>query len=630
MRTAERSIDHRLPPRHISPEVPNGLPDLRVSVLHFYLLPLHPSLGLMTPDVVQQPPELDNQYDSDRVLRSYVRRVLPEDVHAAVEPELRAMGQLAGNELYDLQQEDLHNEPTLTRWGPWGDRIDQIELTTVWARAEEIAAERGVVATAYEQAHGPHSRVHQMALAYLFIPSTDMYGCPLAMTDGAAQTLLNSGNDALVKEAVPHLTARDPASFWTSGQWMTEVSGGSDVSRTRTTAQRDSEGNWRLYGRKWFTSAITADMALALARPAGNPEGSEGLALFYVPVREGGALADGIYVSRLKEKLGTRKLPTAELRLDGALARPVTEELRNGTRHIAPMLRVTRTWNAVTAATYVRRGLALARDYARKREAFGDAIINHRLHQETLADLQARQEGMLHLSFRLAELLGHRESNGMDEPTRALLRLLTPIAKLTTAKQAVSGTSEVIEAFGGAGYVEDTGVPPLLRDAQVLPIWEGTTNVLALDVLRALKETEGLTLLRNELERCLSPLETPALHEAGQSAVQAFRDAANWLRAAQNEGSKEVQAGARGFALTIGHALELAYTARHAQWALEAEQDARSAAAAERLAAQGVSHITASNRDRVQALARSQKGSSLLDRYEDPGAFSPDASPEIP
>jgi len=334
-------------------------------------------------------------------------------------------------------------------------------------------------------------------------------------------------------------------------------------------------------------------------------------------------VADGIYVHRLKDKLGTRKLPTAELHLDGAPARPVTEDLRNGTRHIAPMLSVTRTWNAVTAAAYVRRGLALARDYARKREVFGDAIIDHRLHQETLADLQAQLEGMFHLSFRLAELLGRRESGRADESTRTLLRLLTPIAKLTTAKQAVAGTSEVVEAFGGAGYVEDTGVPPLLRDAQVLPIWEGTTNVLALDLLRVLKKTEGLTPSRSELERCLSPLETPALQEAGQSALHAFQDAADWLRAARDDGVGELRAGARWFAFTIGHALELAYTARHAQWALRAEQDPRSAAA-ERLANQPTSRIATLDESGTRALAQETGSTSLLHRYQSSGDVSPD------
>ena len=272
------------------------------------------------PDTTQAPPTLGNQYDDDRVLKSYLRRVLPADTLADKKDELRQVGDLAGGELYDLFLQDLDNEPTLTRWGAWGDRVDRIEVTDVWKRAEQVAAEYGVVATAYERELGDKSRAYQFALAHLFIPSTDMYGCPLAMTDGAASTLLASGNEDLIDQALPHLTSRDPEPFWTSGQWMTELAGGSDVGRSTTTARQDNDGTWRLSGRKWFTSAITANMALALARPEGNPEGGKGLALFYVPIREDGDLVDGISVNRLKDKLGTRKLPTAELDLDGARA----------------------------------------------------------------------------------------------------------------------------------------------------------------------------------------------------------------------------------------------------------------------------------------------------------------------
>jgi alkylation response protein AidB-like acyl-CoA dehydrogenase len=545
----------------------------------------------MDTDFVQEPPELHNQYDRDRVLQSYVQRQFPESVRKTIEPELVDLGEKAGGALYERQQRDLENEPVLTRWGPWGDRIDEIEVTDVWKQAEKLAAERGIVATAYEQENGAHSRVHQMLLAYLFIPSTDMYGCPLAMTDGAARTLLDSGNQALADEAVPHLTSRDPETFWTSGQWMTELSGGSDVGRAHTTATQDDDGTWRLHGRKWFTSAITANMALALARPEGNPEGGEGLALFYVPIRDGDGLRDGIHVNRLKNKMGTRKLPTAELTLDGALARPVTDDLRYGTRQISPMLNVTRTWNSVTAAALIRRGLALARDYAQKRVAFGDEIINHPLHQETLADVQATLEGTFHLSFRLAELLGAKETGQADATEEALFRLLTPVAKLTTAKRAVSTTSELLEAFGGAGYVEDTGLPALHRDAQVLPIWEGTTNVLALDLLRALKKVGSIAPLNREVRRCVEAIEAPTLSEAVRPAIHAYRDAAQWLKKAIAEGDDAMQAGARRFALTIGHSLELLYTARHAQWSLHKEQDGRSAEAAQRLAARQINHI---------------------------------------
>ena len=544
----------------------------------------------MASDFVQDPPELHNQYDRDRVLQSYVHRQFPESVLKSIEPELVDLGEKAGGELYDLQQSDLDNEPTLTRWGPWGDRIDDIEVTDVWKRAETLAAERGIVATAYEQEHGAHSRVHQMLLAYLFIPSTDMYGCPLAMTDGAARTLLESDNEALADEAVPHLTSRDPDTFWTSGQWMTELSGGSDVGKAHTTARQDDDGSWRLYGRKWFTSAITANMALALARPEGNPEGGKGLALFYVPIRDGDGLRDGIHVNRLKDKLGTRKLPTAELELDGAAARPVGE-LQHGTRQISPMLNVTRTWNSVTAVSLIRRGMALARDYAQKRQAFGDDIINHPLHQETLADVQAVQEGSFHLAMRLAELMGARETGEADAQQNALFRILTPLIKLTTAKEAVSATSELLEAFGGAGYVEDTGLPALHRDAQVLPIWEGTTNVLALDLLRALRTVGSIAPLNAEVKRCVQAIEAPTLNEAIRPAVRAYRDAAKWLKGALQEGEDALEAGARRFALTLGKSLEVLLTARHAQWSLRIEQDGRSAAATERLAARQINHI---------------------------------------
>src|SRR5688500_17276256 len=187
----------------------------------------------------QTPPELGNQYDDDRVLRSYLARVLPGEMLREIEESLREMGELSSGELYRLQLEDRLNEPKLTQWDAWGNRVDRIELTPLWRKAERIAAEHGVVATAYEQKHGPLSRVHQCALAYLFTPSTDIYSCPLAMTDGAARTLIASGNLELIARAVPHLTTRDAAEFWTAGQWMTELTGGSDVGLSQTIAKRE-------------------------------------------------------------------------------------------------------------------------------------------------------------------------------------------------------------------------------------------------------------------------------------------------------------------------------------------------------------------------------------------------------
>ena len=226
----------------------------------------------------QTAPDLANQYDDDRVLRSYFRRAFDTGALAEVEPSLREMGELAGGALYRLQLTDRLNEPRLVQWDAWGKRVDQIELTPLWTEAARIAATHGLVATAYERKHGPLSRLHQFGLAYLFDASTDVYTCPLAMTDGAAGTLSAHGGPA-AQRALPHLLSRDPKTAWTSGQWMTERTGGSDVGLSETVARPVEDGMYRLYGTKWFTSATTSQMALTLGRPEGNGPGGRGLAL---------------------------------------------------------------------------------------------------------------------------------------------------------------------------------------------------------------------------------------------------------------------------------------------------------------------------------------------------------------
>jgi alkylation response protein AidB-like acyl-CoA dehydrogenase len=531
----------------------------------------------------QPAPGLGNQYAGDRVLRSYLARALPAQMREQIEAELQALGELAGGELHRFQLADRLNEPEHTMWDAWGNRIDRIEVSPLWQRAQTIAAEMGLVAIAYERRHGRYSRIHQFALVHLFTPATDVYSCPLAMTDGAARALVASGNKALADRALPHLTSRDPARFWTSGQWMTESTGGSDVGRSETVARRDGDG-WRLYGRKWFTSAATSQMALTLARPEGNPEGGKGLALFYVETRDGEGRLDRILVHRLKDKLGTRKVPTAELTLDGTPARAVAGEA-DGVRNISPMLNVTRTWNSVSAVSYMRRGLALARDYARKRIAFGAPLAEKPLHVDTLAGLQAEYEAGFHLAFAAVEWLGREEADGLDEPGRDLLRLLTPIAKLVTGRQSVQVLSEIVESFGGAGYVEDTGIPVLLRDAQVFSIWEGTTNVLALDALRALQAGKALGALQVEAETLVSSIRDPRLLEGMKAAHAALDRSQQWIGSTQGEA---VEAGARRFAMTLGRAYALLLLSRHAQWSLDHEHDERALHAARRFARNGV------------------------------------------
>ncbi len=508
-------------------------------------------------------PRPANAYLDDALLREYLVRTLPRPVLAALQEDLASLGALSAGALYDRQLATLGDAPVLLQWDPWGRRVDEITLAPSWREAADLAAREGLVATAYERRLGALSRVHQMAKVHVLEPSLDVYSCPLAMSDGAARTLLDAGDAALVARAVPRLTTRDPARAWTSGQWMTERAGGSDVAGTETVARREEEG-WALYGRKWFSSATTAQMALALARPEGNPPGSRGLALFYLETRTPDGAHNGVRVDRLKDKLGTRKLPTAELTLEGARAVPV-RGLADGVRTVAPMLTVTRTWNAVVAAAGMARALALVRAHARQRIAFGGPLREKPLHRDTLAGLEAEREAAFLLAFRAVELLG--EAEGRPGADRGLLRTVSALAKLTTGKQAVAVASEALECFGGAGYVEDTGFPRLLRDAQVLPIWEGTTNVLSLEVLRALAAGGG----------------------AG-------------ARELQEEVAARL-ARARRFALTLGRSLELALLVRQAQHALDTAGDPRTRAAAACFARAPFDLVGDSSRDEARALA---------------------------
>ncbi|MCG8422746.1 MAG: acyl-CoA dehydrogenase family protein [Proteobacteria bacterium] len=557
----------------------------------------------------QAPPELGNQYRDDALITEYVARVMPPDALSRLEDEYDDVGQLSGGEYYRAQLEDLPNEPVHVPWDAWGNRVDRIDVSPLWRRAQVLSAQRGLVAAAYEGTYGSLSRVHQCLLNYLIAPSLDIYSCPLAMTDGAARTLLDSGNQHLIERAIPRLTSRDPAVMWTSGQWMTERTGGSDVGTSETVARlsdvaarsqpHGGDDRWRLFGTKWFTSAATGQMALTLARPEGNGPGGRGLALFYVEAHDDSGRLRNIQINRLKNKFGTRKVPTAELTLDGTPATLVVEP-QNGVRHIAPMLNVTRLWNAMMAASGMRRAVALAKDYARRRSAFGTTLGEKPLHVDTLASIQAETEGAVLLALRTAELLGNREAGEADHHQQLLARVLTPIAKLTTGKQAVAVASEALECFGGAGYVEDTGLPRLLADAQVLPIWEGTTNVLSLDTLRALAQEGAFEALTAEVTEKLGEVRAAQLGDPANVAQRSLGHATEWLTRAMGKNAV-LEAGARRFAMTIGRTVELTLLTHHAQWCLDHHRGPRASAAARRFAQNRVDLILDHDAEEVSA-----------------------------
>jgi putative acyl-CoA dehydrogenase len=494
----------------------------------------------------QDPPKLENTYTGDAPLRALLGRLLPKDVWRAVHDELTQLGGRAANDILALGDAAEASPPRHVPFDAWGNRVDRLEISEAWQELERIAAAEGLVASAYERSLGALSRVDQFARVYLVHPSSATVTCPFAMADGATRCLeLHGKSDERLMAMQRHLTSRDPNTFWTSGQWMTERTGGSDVSGT-TTVARCIDGEWRLYGDKWFTSATTAQMALTLARI----EGAKDLSLFALETRDSSGALQRIRVNRLKDKLGTRALPTAELTLEGTPAILVDGE-GHGIKKMAPVLTITRVWNTFCASSLMRRAVALSVDYARRRHAFGRRLIDLPLHAETLAAMEVETRGATQLGFKVAWLLGRDENSEATDDDRALFRLLVPIAKLMTGKQAVAVASEAVESFGGAGYIETTGLPRLLRDAQVLPIWEGTTNVLSLDVLRALDRTDALAALRRHVERSQSRLTKQPLENTAQLLLEQLQRIERHLNEIAKDGA-EAAASARDLAMAIG------------------------------------------------------------------------------
>ena len=500
-------------------------------------------------DFYQSGPQFKNQFTHDFLLRSYLIKCLPKEIWNSIQPDLEHFGERVATDIYEMGERAEASAPKHIPYDPWGRRVDEISISPAWNELATVAAEEGIVAIGYERKFGAFSRLYQFAKLYLYHPSSAFFSCPLAMTDGAARAIELYGDEGMKNHAFRNITSRDAKKFWTSGQWMTERTGGSDVSGTSTDA-RFVNGRYELYGTKWFTSATTSQMAMTLARIEGAPAGSKGLSLFYLELRDPSGKLQNIRINRLKDKLGTKALPTAELELFGTPATLVGGE-GGGVKKIASLFNITRMYNSICALGAARRALVLARDYSFRREAFGKKMAEHPLHAETFASLVTEFEANFHLTFHLSGLLGKDETGSATESEAAILRLLTPIAKLHTAKSAMAITSEVIEIFGGAGYVEDTGLPRLLRDAQVFSIWEGTTNVLSLDVLRALEKENAFPHFIEDIRRRIARIQDDELKDSAVRIEKALAEIEVYLQKAMKEGPEFIQAGLRAFSFSL-------------------------------------------------------------------------------
>jgi len=338
------------------------------------------------------------------------------------------------------------------------------------------------------------------ALTFVFVQAEFGLCCPLSMTDSLTRTLRKFGDPVLVDRFLPRLTTQVFDDLYQGAMFMTEQGAGSDIAATTTRAVRDGDG-YKLYGDKWFCSNPDADLAMVLARIDGAPAGMAGVSLFLLPRRlDDGALND-YRIVRLKDKLGTRSMASGEIRLDGARAWLVGEAGR-GFVQMADMVNNSRLSNGVRAAGLMRRALCEAMFIARERRAFGKRLVEMPLMRHQLVKLMVPAEQARTMVFQTAEAL--RRADAGDPGAYALVRILTPLIKFRACRDARKVTGDAMEVRGGCGYIEDWSDPRLVRDAHLGSIWEGTSNIVALDVLRAARREGSLAALESHLRGLLA------------------------------------------------------------------------------------------------------------------------------
>ena len=445
-------------------------------------------------------------YALDRGLRELLANYLPASVHGHMEPHFKRLGVLAGGRLDELARVADKNGPVLHPRDRAGRDEDWIEYHPAYREMEEIAFgdfqfhamshRAGVLGL-----DAPMHPVAKYACQYLFVQGEFGIMCPISVTDTSIYLIRKYASRELKDYLLPRMLSADLATMWKGTQFMTEKAGGSDIGRVETVA-RNEAGTWRLYGEKWFCSHTDADVALILARPEGAPAGTKGLALFALPRRLEDGTRNSYRIVRLKDKLGTRSMASGEIRLEGAVAYPVGR-LDQGLKQMMDQVNLSRLSHGVRAAAMMRRCLNEALTVARHRIVFGKPVIEHPLARRQLMKLMVPTEQALSMALAAAAVMGEADAGSVEAAD--VLRILTPLVKFRACRDNVAVATGAMEMRGGNGYIEEWVNPRLVRDAQIGLLWEGTSNINALDVIGRAVGKAGAhkaleTLLRGRLK----------------------------------------------------------------------------------------------------------------------------------
>jgi len=482
-----------------------------------------------------------NAYADDSYLHLLLRSTRPELVtrHGA---RLEAFGRWVAAEVDAAAAYTDHEAPPrLVEAGEGGDPAARLVINPRYAAVHREAYRHGMVGLN----HGsrPEPFLLTFLMGYLLSEADISIHCPVTLTGAVALVLDRLAPAELKGRYLEPLTRMDGTAA-TGGTWATERDGGSDVGASTTIARATNDG-LRLSGFKWFCSNAGSDLALATARPEGAPPGSSGLGLYLVPRLKSDGSPNGYRIRRLKDKLGTRGLPTGEIDLTDAFAHEIAPPPR-GFKLMMEALEFSRVHNIFAAAGAQRRAFTEALRHAAGRSAFGAPILSYPMVQSSLLDIQMELEASLGMAVMAADVFDEvwRRDGSAGEESRAWLRLLVAAAKYRTAEQAVRAASAAIEMLGGIGYTEEYATARLLRDAQVLTVWEGTANIQALELLRILAgPADGARILSNLLAPGLEQLPNPLqdLAKPIRGAIAGIGAAAGRIRSQPQNGPAQAR-----------------------------------------------------------------------------------------
>ncbi len=454
-----------------------------------------------------------NFYAVDRQFQDLLSIYLEPGLRGHMAPHFERLGALAGNRLDELAQIADRHPPVLQPRDRFGRDEDWIDYHPAYREMEKIAFEDfGMHAMSHRAgvlglAEAAHPLI-KYGITYLFVQAEFGLMCPVSVSDTSNFIIKRFGSPALKKLLLDRLLSQDPATMLKGTQFMTEKAGGSDVGAIESEAERvgigsDGVERWKLYGQKWFCSHADADVAVLLARPRGGAPGTSGLGMFAMPRRLEDGSRNSYRIVRLKDKLGTRSMASGEIILDGAVAYLVGD-VERGFKQMMEQVNLSRLSHGVRAAAMMRRCLNEALAAARGRRAFGKAIAEYPLLRRQLMKIMLPTEQALSMYAFSADAMG-KAGHG-DREAANLLRILTPIYKFRACRDNIPVASQALEVRGGVGYIEEWVTPRLVRDAQIGTLWEGTSNINALDVVqRAVGKAGGHKTLTAALKARYEP-----------------------------------------------------------------------------------------------------------------------------